>query len=134
SRRPRERKVSGDRRRPHHDRTQRRRRSLLHRRRGVDFAARRSLRETDRSPRHYSKPGRDRDEGSDLARHCASAGEIAWRMPSLRPINATRWLAMTASIEYIIAFSLEVPAIPRHPFPQDIPNKEPQKWSFAPAG
>ncbi len=59
--------IPGDRRRPHFGRAQRRRRSLLHRRRGVDPAAGRGVPEADKSRRDHPQPGRDRDQGPDLA-------------------------------------------------------------------
>ena len=63
--------------RPDAGRAQWRRRSLLHRRRGLDPAAGRGLPQADRPRRRDCEPGRDRDQGPDLAGGSGGDAEIA---------------------------------------------------------
>ena len=76
--------ISGDRHRRDAGGAKRRRRFLLHRRRGVDLAAGRGVPKTDNAGRHHSKPDGDRDQGPDLARCCQCTAKIAlmWRFRS----------------------------------------------------
>jgi hypothetical protein len=60
------------------------RRSLLHRRRGVDPAAGRGVPKADKSRRNHPQPGRDRDQGPDMAGDCRNLAEIEWCQSAIR--------------------------------------------------